>query len=687
MANELSAYNEDLRRSVGLFAEEEGNETTLNEAFAHVVFDVLIDAGELDTPQYANYQARGMRASGFEVSDDESRLTLIYVHYDPADEIGRFGKTDLQNAIKRLRGFVDASINGLHEYLEESSDSWDMAQRIYESWKNVSTVSLVVITNSELRTDALSVDSIQDRGVRLSVWDLTRLHRLASSGQPQEPVIVDVDSFAAAPLPCLGPHGDKKSYDSYLLAIPGDFLARVYEEFGPRLLELNVRSFLQARGKVNRGIQNTLRDEPGRFFAYNNGISMTASSVDVCELPGGAGIGIRRISGLQIVNGGQTTASLHYAMTKHKLDLSNVMIQAKLSVVDPSLIDELVPRISEFANSQNRVNSADFTSNDPFHVQVEALSRTIWAPNPDGTHQLTRWFYERARGQYADAYGRERTPAKQREFKKVHPSNQKFTKTDLAKYENTWDQRPWIVSFGAEKNFRDFMIRLEARGKFEPDQAYFESLISKAIIFKRAEKLVTSLNLGGYRSQTVTYTLSRIFKGTAQMIDLDSIWRNQQLPAPLEEAISDLAPHIHSNLISSAGSRNVGEWAKKEACWKQLQTIEWEPSESLNSLLKKTGGSRFKAETGSVESVLSDSDMAAIEFISPLTENDWFELSAWAKQTGNLQSWQRSLSFSLGRNVANERAHSRKQAIHGEKILREAIRLGFAPPSGVSISV
>ena len=628
-----------------------------------------------------------MRASGYEMSDDGSRLTLVYIHYSATEATERFGKTDLQNAVKWMRRFIEASVDGLYKSLEESSESWDMAQRIFESWSDVSNVNLVIATNCELRTDNPHLDPLDDRSLRLSVWDLTRLHRLSSSGQPQEPIVVDISRFTAAPLPCLGPHGDAESYNSYLLALPGDFLARVYEEFGPRLLELNVRSFLQARGKVNRGIQNTLRDEPGRFFAYNNGISVTASSVEVGELPGGNGIGISRIVGMQIVNGGQTTASLHYAMTKHKVGLSNVMVQAKLSVVDPGEIDTLVPKISEYANSQNRVNSADFTSNDPFHVQVENLSRTIWAPNPDGTHQLTRWFYERARGQYADAYGRERTPARQREFKKLHPTAQKFTKTDLAKFENTWDLRPWVVSFGAEKNFRDFMLRLDGRGRFEPDQSYFESLIAKAIIFRSAEKLVTSLGLGGYRSQTVTYTLSRVFKGTAQMIDLQDIWRKQRISSALENAILELAPRIHSELISSAGNRNVGEWAKKEECWKRLQAIEWDPNTSLKNLLLKTGKSRAGSAPNSVDDVLSDADRAAIEFISPLSEADWFELSSWAKQTGNLQSWQRSLAFSLGRNVANSREHSRKQALHGEKILREAMRLGFAPPSGVAISV
>ena len=312
--------------------------------------------------------------------------------------------------------------------------------------------------------------------------------------------------------------------------LPGEFISRIYERFGPRLLELNVRSFLQARGKINRGIQETIQTEPRRFLAYNNGLSMTAADVHVVDLRGG-GRGIDAISDLQIVNGGQTSASLHFAKVKHKADLSGIYVQAKLSVVDPTLLIDLVPRISQFANSQNKVNMADFSANDPFHVEVEKLSRTVWAPGRAGTADLTRWFYERARGQYADALGRERTPAKQRNFRLASPPSQKFTKTDLAKYENLWDQLPWIVSMGAEKNFREFMLRLEKRGSlFVPDQAYFEHLIAKAILFKEADKLVYRMKLGGYKSQTVYYTIAKISNVSGQRIDLRNIWRSQTLP-------------------------------------------------------------------------------------------------------------------------------------------------------------
>ncbi|MBR8834023.1 MAG: AIPR family protein [Stigonema ocellatum SAG 48.90 = DSM 106950] len=185
---------------------------------------------------------------------------------------------------------------------------------------------------------------------------------------------------------------------------------------------------------------------------------------------------------LQIVNGGQTTASIYQAVKKDKADISNIYVQAKLSVVVPEKVNEIVPLISRYANNQNKVSEADFSANDSFHIKIEELSRTIWAPAVDGTQRQTRWFYERARGQYLDAKGREKTLAKKAAFTSMHPTSQKFTKTDLAKFENTWQQLPHLVSLGAEKNFRELTIKLANRGKFQPDEDYFKRLVAKAIL-------------------------------------------------------------------------------------------------------------------------------------------------------------------------------------------------------------
>jgi hypothetical protein len=101
---------------------------------------------------------------------------------------------------------------------------------------------------------------------------------------------------------------------------------------------------LQLKGAVNRGIRETLIHLPERFLAYNNGISATASKVELRDLGGVSGI--RRIHDFQIVNGGQTTASIHSSLMKKESDLTKVFVQMKLTVVEPQHLQEVVPEIS-----------------------------------------------------------------------------------------------------------------------------------------------------------------------------------------------------------------------------------------------------------------------------------------------------------------------------------------------------
>ena len=456
--------------------------------------------------------------------------------------------------------------------------------------------------------------------------------------------------------------------------IPGELLYKLYSEFGSRLLERNVRSFLQARGKVNKGIRQTLLREPHRFLAYNNGISATAENIKLINLADG-GTAISWIRGLQIVNGGQTTASIYQSVRKDKADISQVYVQTKLTIVDSQKADEMVPLISRYANSQNKVSEADFSSNDPFHVRVEELSRSIWAPAVDGTQRQTRWFYERARGQYLDAKGRESTLAKQKAFSTTHPTSQKFTKTDLAKYENTWDQLPHVVSMGAQKNFCNFMDRFSKKKNFEVDDLYFKNLIAKAILFRQTEKIVQAHKFGGYRANIVTYTLSYIFHDTAQRVNLGLIWKGQCLPKVLREAISKVSIDVHDFITKPTGGQNVTEWCKKEACWSRLKSLELHYPDLSDILIWEVEKSPWRSVQS--DNSISIEDKEIIHKTMTVSSDTWFQISRWAKETRNLMPWQRSLAVSLGKLANNNKQPSIKQAKQGLIILKESARLGF----------
>ena len=315
------------------------------------------------------------------------------------------------------------------------------------------------------------------------------------------------------------------------------------------------------------------------FFAYNNGITATAEEVDIVN--DGGKLLLRRLKNFQIVNGGQTTASIHVAL-RNKVDVSLTFLQMKLSVVDPERATRLVPKISEFANSQNRVNAADFFSNHPFHVRIEEFSRRIHAPSADGTFRESKWYYERARGQYADARAR-LTPAQRRKFDLENPRPQLLNKTDLAKYVSVWEGLPQEVSLGAQKNFAEFARRIgqrwtKASNSFNED--WYREAVAKAIVFKATERLVSNAPWyqGGYRANIVAYAIAKTaydIKERRCSVDFPKIWRRQAVGAPMEKALAMVAEEVHHVLISPPqGISNVTEWAKKEFCWVRVQELD-----------------------------------------------------------------------------------------------------------------
>jgi hypothetical protein len=445
-----------------------------------------------------------------------------------------------------------------------------------------------------------------------------------------------------------------------------------------RLLERNVRSFLQVKGAVNKGIRDTLRDEPEMFLAYNNGISVTAESVDVIRDANGRP-SIKQIRDMQIVNGGQTTASIYNAKRDKKLDvdLSKIFVQMKLSVIQsPEAMDDIVPRISVYANTQNKVQIADFSANDPFHRKIEELSRVIWASAQSGL-KPKNWFYERARGQYSDQLSRESTPLRKKQFKEDHPC---FTKTDLAKYENTWDQLPYIVSEGAQKNFKKFTLRLQERKNFIPDEAYYKRLIAKAILFRRTEKLVQAQNYGGYRANIVTYTIAFLSFKSAQRIDLERIWKEQALTPALEDEMVRVSAFVHKLIINPPGGANIGEWCKKEKCWDSVRDFAFDistgfESEWISVVRPKYIVSAKSQSQGIAEITAEESKM--IDKVADIPATTWFALSRWSKETDNFEGWQRSIVFSVGTLLGRGKKPSYKQANQAWKVHSQAIKKGF----------
>lgn len=450
METTAEEFFHDFRQDLLAGAEANGN--FLLAEFMDVVSRELTETGFTEGFEFAHYRAqRGMRVDGYWFND-EGGLNLFVADFDSRTELASLTRTDVDAAFKRVANFFDASRRkNLSADLEVTSPEYGLARQIADRKSMIRQLNLILASERALSDRIQALPDTETAGIPTSfhIWDISRLHRQRSSRSHKEALDLDFEAMFGTGISCLPAHLGTEAYQSYLIVMPGDILSALYEKFGARLLEQNVRTFLQARGKVNQGIRTTILTEPGMFFAYNNGITATAQSVEVMRTD--TGLHITRITDLQIVNGGQTTASLFHTRRRDKANLAQIFVQMKLSVIDSEESERVVPRISEYANTQNRVQAADFFSNHAFHIRMEEFSRRMWAPAGRGAQRETKWFYERARGQYADAQAK-LTPAEQKRFKAENPKPQMLTKTDLAKFENVWDDHPRYVNLGAEKN-------------------------------------------------------------------------------------------------------------------------------------------------------------------------------------------------------------------------------------------
>ncbi|WP_457650374.1 AIPR family protein [Profundibacter sp.] len=620
------------------------------EAFFEKVGELLTEAGEIDGANRAYFEGSYSRGNlqidgyGGDPRDGDGVLSLILCDFSLSDTVRLVYKDNLQSLLNRIFRFLKASLErDFRERLEETSAGFGVADLIATTWKDVEKVKLIIVSNADSRTqaDAAKVKDLDGKPVTLSVWDLKRLKKFMEQGQTRASLVVDFEKDFGSAIPLLAASGGASSLESYLAVIPGKQLSAIYDKWGPRLLEANVRSFLQARGKVNRGIRDTIRDEPHMFFSYNNGLSVTADAIEVRQTD--IGLYLIRADNLQIVNGGQTTASLYAARKLFADELEQVHVQMKLTIVPPELSEKVVPKISEYANSQNKVNAADFFSNHPFHIRTEELSRRVLAPAGREGYRETKWFYERARGQYADERGR-RTPAERKKFDAEYPRPQFLTKTDMAKYENTWSCLPHIVSLGAQKNFTEFAKHIGKRWGADGaafDQLWFKRMIAKAIVFRGTEKLVSAAEWyeGGYRANIVTYSIAKIVHDAEKremLIDLDSIWRYQEIPTDLKAALLIAGAEAQDVITHPPeGVRNFGEWAKKQACWKWLSERNLQFPDGFDSILISPDLANETVLDARADTALETSVESEIE-VYRLGAEFWAEARNWARERGLL---------------------------------------------------
>lgn len=673
---------------------DSGEDFVLN-AFIEKMCKVVSEQGGMPDADLVGYKftQRGIAVDAFARDSERSRYILVIADFRNAAEIATLTNTDIEKYFKRLDRFVEAC--GKSDFvnaLEESDPVFPLAKFISEN-RSITNFDFILISDAKISNRVREITPAE-YGIQFAkhceVWDIQRLFELDSSGRERETLEVDFTQYMQEGIECLRASTGEASLQSFLFVLPGAILADLYEKYGERLLEQNVRTFLQFRGKVNKGIRNTIVQQPAMFFAYNNGLSATGEEVITDE----KGTRIQRIKNLQIVNGGQTTASIYTAWNKERANLDGIFVQVKLSVVDSEKINDIVPKISEYANTQNKVNAADFFSNHPFHLRIEEFSRRIWAPAADGSPRHTHWFYERARGQYANAQTK-LSKAEAGKFAALNPKHQMFAKTDLAKFYLTFNEMPFLVCLGAQKAFAgaagykgfvsiiadEWTKNCDRNGdNTSINENWYKKIIAQAIIFKALNKQLAGtlrdINYGSYKSVIVPYTLAAFIHNigkTQFCFDYGKIWQMQNLPEAVMENLLEIADEIISYFMNK--QTNVSEFAKREVCWQEIQILSVNVHDEIRPFLCYKEDVQEEQQTAK-KTQKDLNSINILQYVFEKTENYWWKLREWDDKKHCLTPKERSI-LDIACKISRGRIPSDAQAKVLVAAEKRAIEEGF----------
>ena len=665
-----------------------------------------------------------MRIDGYSMDETDGSCSVFITDYHGTDEDNSVKADNINNSFKRVRLFVEEAVK--HElYLEirGNSQAIEFARDLYYDSEIITKYKFYLLTDAFNRQRAKTIKDakIGDKTVELNVWDISRLYDLVCSSTQKESVEIKLSEFGYTGIPCVKaveykdvvadievkpvfddePQDDNKrpenivSYTSYLAVVPGQILNDLYLEYGSKLLEGNVRSFLSVRGKVNKGIQATIKNYPEMFFAYNNGLAATATEISTAMTP--EGMVITRIKDLQIVNGGQTTASIANtvltAKKNEKVDLSRLFVPMKISVLDHDEAERIIPKISEYSNSQNKVDASDFFSNHPFHIRMEDYSRKTAIPSVRGNQYQQYWFYERTRGQYNQ--GKMKFGARSAQLKQYsarYPEKQVITMLDLARYMELYECAPDVVSKGKQKTLQVFADNIKKewqKSNTKFNVSYYKRIVAIAILYKKTDEIIKQTewykNKKSYKANVIAYTLSLIFyhirtQRKGMELDFNRIWNMQDIYEELEDQLLVLTKEVYEYITGPRDTENVTEWCKKESCWTRAKSRGWTFNDQfIYTLVSKSETASEEKEERATRKLENEID--SLKEIMARGSEYWTIVLDWGRSRKLLTSKEESILRIIvnmnytGRIPTDKQAKVAVQA--RERLIKEGMPLKF----------
>lgn len=722
----VEEYRSVLHEDIALAAN--ANMSNEEDEFLFYVTDILIAGEEFDDFVECYYEGvtrrkANMRIDGYAMDEMDGSCCIFIADYHGPYEEDAVRAEDINAFFKKIRFFVEeATKYELYLELEESTEAYEFARTLYYDIDKITKFRFYLLTDAYNKQRKKNIKDAEASGktVELNVWDVTRIFDVVNSKTQKESVEIYLAEYDYDGIPCVkaveyenviadievAPKYDEDeeddtaeniiTYTSYLAVVPGQILNDLYLEYGSRLLEGNVRSFLSVRGKVNKSIQNTIKNYPEMFFAYNNGIAATASEIDT-ELTT-EGLKITRIKDLQIVNGGQTTASIANtilgARKDENIDISRLYVPMKISVLEHSMSERIIPKISEYSNSQNKVDASDFFSNHPFHIRIEDYSRKTPAPAVNGNQFQQYWYYERTRGQYNQGKMKFKPKSSQmKQYETRYPESQVIKMVDLAKYMEIYNGAPDIVSKGKQaivKVFAEETKKQWAKSDADFNNYYFKRVVALAILFKSTDDIIKQSEWykakHSYKANVIAYSMSILFhhiRTAAKGYELDfmQIWNQQRISSELAGQMRTLCNEVYEFITRSDRlTENVTQWCKQAKCWERAQNNNW----TFNASFQKTLVSKETINTEEKEAkeerkVANEVD--ALKFIISSGQEYWKNVLEWSDSRRLLSDMEKSiLKMIVNMNITG-RIPSVKQAKviikARERLIAEGMPLQF----------
>jgi len=593
---EILTFTRDFNDTVKSNAK--ANNLEMEEAFTEVMCDSLVDYGEFDLWNPSSWLDKniGAKVDGYHLEDDSETMNLIIsIWKDWNGENFNGSKiinSDIDRNIKRVRKFINSSLskNLPGKRIDQGHPAYDLAELIYELKNEINKFRIILITDGIV--PERSGENFIDDGIEIdiSIWDMKRLFNTQEKGE-RKGINIDFNDYDG-PISFVAENAQNGYYTSYLAFVPGSLLADLYERHKTRLLEMNVRVFLSDRPKVNKGIRDTILNEPAMMGAYNNGLTIYAEELETQKLENGFE-GISIIKDFQIVNGGQTTASLFHTRRKFKSDLKDIFVQMKIMVVHESakptemeassrLSDVLVPLIGKYSNSQNAIKPSDLSSNESPHPEIHNISLNNPAPDVTGGTKISYWYYEKSRGSWDEKRRIEaKTKSQKNRFDLQYPRSQRFLKGDFAKAWYSYRGKPYFASRGPAKCFAEFnsnLLKEEMKYSISDPSYwidYFQRTVALRIISIRIEKEIgTRVKQGiylSYRQDFIAYTLAIFGEKTEWKFDLTRIWNEQKVPDILFDWLMEVCDVVHEHIVKiPKGRTHVKEWCKSIECWETM---------------------------------------------------------------------------------------------------------------------